>query len=64
MSIGIGHVYFAVIFAVVFLGLIGWLYWKDLKDIRSQYKQLTGLAVFLILGVALLLIIKHFSIHS
>jgi len=64
MSIGIGHVYFAVIFAVVFLGLTCWLYWKDLKQVRSHYRQLWGLGLFLVLGVALLLIIKHYSIHS
>lgn len=64
MSIGIGHVYFAGIFAVVFLGITAFLYWKDLKEIRMQYRQLRGLAVFLVLGIALLLLIKHFSIHS
>lgn len=64
MSIGIGHVYFAVVFAVVFLGITAWLYWKDLKEIRVHYQHLTGLAVFLVLGVVLLLLIKHFSLHS
>jgi hypothetical protein len=35
-----------------------------LKEIRVHYQHLTGLAVFLVLGVVLLLFIKHFSLHS
>jgi|LakMenEpi03Aug12_release.lakeMendotaPanAssembly.Ray.scaffolds.fasta_scaffold208039_2 hypothetical protein len=64
MSIGIGHLYFAAAFSVVFLLATAWLYWKDLKQIRQHYRQLTGLAIFLAAGILLLVVIKHFSLHS
>ena len=64
MSIGIGQLYFAAAFSVVFLLATAWLYWKDLKQIRQHYRQLTGLAIFLAVGILLLVVIKHFSLHS
>jgi hypothetical protein len=47
MAITKGHLIFAVVFAVVFLGIIAWQYIRDYRMHKQYYKG----AIIVILGI-------------
>lgn len=53
MAITRGHLVFALIFVVVFIGIIAWQYRKDLKMHRRYYQG----SIWVIFGIILLIIL-------
>ena len=62
MDIGIGHIYFAIGFAFVFLAAMAVLYRRDLKRLRRDYKQVYKVFILVATAVALLLLVKELTV--
>lgn len=62
VDIGIGHIYFALGFAIVFLFSMAVLYRRDLQRLRRDYKQVYKVFILVASAVALLLVVKELTV--
>jgi len=55
-----GQAYFAIFFVIIFIITMIWVYKKDLKEMKNQYKGTYWILLGFLLFILFLFIIKYF----
>lgn len=63
MTITKGHIYFAILFAIVFIIIIAWMYRKDLNLHRKYYKGSWLVLLVVLCAVFFFVFLKNVFIH-
>jgi len=64
MKIGVGHIWFAAAFAVVFIGVTIFLYLKDRKIHSTHYRGKGWVFLGIALAIAVLILLKNWVLKA